>query len=194
LQEKVGGFYIGNGVNTLIFHPQHAFKDKDPDSLLYFHRGIPWKGDELALATLRELYNLKPGVKVHIVIRKGTQIRVGFPFTQHSNLTDMELAELYSRIRVMLYTSSFEGFGLPPIEAFACGTNVVSTNFLGNEFLVDGKNCYLANSADLLARCVLKLLDSDYISQMQLAYARKTAMEHDFDFVVERMLKAFGSL
>jgi len=37
------------------------------------------------------------------------------------------LAELYSRAGVFVFPSFYEGFGLPPLEAMACGTPVVST-------------------------------------------------------------------
>ena len=38
-----------------------------------------------------------------------------------------QLAELYSRASVFVFPSFYEGFGLPPLEAMACGVPVVST-------------------------------------------------------------------
>ncbi len=40
-------------------------------------------------------------------------------------LTDFELACLYNLASVLIYPSLYEGFGLPPLEAMACGTPVV---------------------------------------------------------------------
>ena len=40
-------------------------------------------------------------------------------------LTDLELAYLYNMATVLIYPSLYEGFGLPPLEAMACGTPVV---------------------------------------------------------------------
>ncbi len=42
-------------------------------------------------------------------------------------VSDSELPELYSRADVFLFASLNEGFGLPPLEAMACGTPVVSS-------------------------------------------------------------------
>jgi glycosyltransferase involved in cell wall biosynthesis len=40
---------------------------------------------------------------------------------------DADLPNLYRAARGMVYPSLFEGFGLPPIEAMACGTPVISS-------------------------------------------------------------------
>ncbi len=43
-------------------------------------------------------------------------------------LTDEELACAFSGARALVYPSKLEGFGLPPLEALACGTPVVTTS------------------------------------------------------------------
>jgi len=43
-------------------------------------------------------------------------------------LTDQELSSLYRFARVYIFPSLYEGFGLPPLEAMARGTPVVSSN------------------------------------------------------------------
>lgn len=43
-------------------------------------------------------------------------------------LRDQELRDLYSSCSLFVYPSLYEGFGLPPIEAMACGAPVVVSN------------------------------------------------------------------
>ena len=43
-------------------------------------------------------------------------------------ITDAELAVLYSGARVLVYPSFYEGFGLPVLEAMACGCPVICSN------------------------------------------------------------------
>ncbi len=43
-------------------------------------------------------------------------------------LTDIELAGIYNLATIFIYPSLYEGFGIPPLEAFACGTPVISSN------------------------------------------------------------------
>ena len=41
-------------------------------------------------------------------------------------ISDEELASLYSGALALIFTSSYEGFGLPLLEAMACGCPVVA--------------------------------------------------------------------
>ena len=41
---------------------------------------------------------------------------------------DIELVNLYNKASLFVYPSFFEGFGIPPLEAQACGTPVVCSN------------------------------------------------------------------
>lgn len=57
------------------------------------------------------------------VERRGLQERVRFP----GFVADADLPALYSAARVLAYPSLYEGFGLPLLEAMACGTPVVTS-------------------------------------------------------------------
>ena len=43
-------------------------------------------------------------------------------------IDDEDLAPLYSGAEWFVYTSQYEGFGLPPLEALACGCPVITSN------------------------------------------------------------------
>ena len=43
-------------------------------------------------------------------------------------LSDEELAHIYNLATIFIYPSLYEGFGIPPLEAMACGTAVIASN------------------------------------------------------------------
>jgi glycosyltransferase involved in cell wall biosynthesis len=43
-------------------------------------------------------------------------------------ISDIELAKVYNLASLFIYPSFYEGFGLPPLEAMACGTPVITSN------------------------------------------------------------------
>lgn len=76
-------------------------------------------------------------------------------------LTHSELRALYNRTSVFMLTSQYEGWGLPALEAMACGAAVVSTQSGGvNDFIDDGQNGRLVEVGDevAVAQSVLQLL------------------------------------
>ena len=47
---------------------------------------------------------------------------------QAGYVDDQDMAALYSGAEWFVYTSQYEGFGLPPLEAMQCGTPVITSN------------------------------------------------------------------
>ena len=69
-----------------------------------------------------------------------------------TGVTDAQLAELYRRSWVFASPSSYEGFGLPYLEAMACGTPVVATANPGSiEVLADGAYGLMPRDDDFAA-------------------------------------------
>ena len=54
-------------------------------------------------------------------IPEGLVIKAGY-------IDDEDLAPLYSGAEWFVYTSQYEGFGLPPLEAMQCGCPVITSN------------------------------------------------------------------
>ena len=55
------------------------------------------------------------------------------------HVSDDELAALYTGAHAFVFPSDEEGFGLPPVEALACGTPVVACDVPGVREVLDGR-------------------------------------------------------
>lgn len=81
-------------------------------------------------------------------------------------LPDEELLLLYNAARVHCYPSLYEGFGLPPLEAMACGTPTVSSNVSSiPEVVGDAALLVDPHDASALAEAIWRLLSDEDLHQ-----------------------------
>ncbi len=75
-------------------------------------------------------------------------------------VTQEDLPVLYRQAEMLVYPSLYEGFGLPPLEAMACGTPVVTSNTTSLPEAV-GEAALLVEPADVeaIATAMARLLD-----------------------------------
>ena len=88
---------------------------------------------------------------------------------------DLELAMLYSLADVFAFPSFFEGFGVPLIEAMACGAPVVTSNISSMpEVVGDAALTVDPHSTDELAQAITRLLNDEALRTelRQKGYAR----------------------
>lgn len=110
-------------------------------------------------------------------------------------LTDDELKEIYTGASVFVFPSLAEGFGIPPIEAMACGTCVV-TSKAGSLPEVCGDAAVYVNPRDSieLASAIDTLLESperrSFLGKTGIQQARK----YDWKDSVQKLIKIFETL
>jgi glycosyltransferase involved in cell wall biosynthesis len=74
-----------------------------------------------------------------------------------------DLAALYGAATVVAYISRYEGFGLPPLEAMACGAPVVASRVASlDEVLGEAAELVPVGDLDALAQALVGLLNDDH--------------------------------
>lgn len=95
-----------------------AFAKAVPDALLYVHAEAFGQSMGIDLRVLASHYELKPD---NLIFCDQLAYRFG--------IEDDQMAKLYSSLDVLSFVSMGEGFGIPTIEAQACGTPVITGDF-----------------------------------------------------------------
>lgn len=106
--------------------------------ILYVGTLEPRKGIDTLIDAFARLANRCPDVDLVLAGKKGWYWQPLFERIQKHSLqnrvhvtgyvADEDVPALYSAATVFAFPSRYEGFGLPPLEAMACGTPVVSSN------------------------------------------------------------------
>ncbi|SRR6266487_113281 len=90
-------------------------------------------------------------------------------------VTELELITLYSMADVFVFPSFYEGFGVPPIEAMACGAPVITSNSSSlPEVVGDAALLIDPHNTGELARAILQVLENEQLRDelCQKGYAR----------------------
>lgn len=120
----------------------------------------------------------KPVILVHLraaleQIKPPSSLRLGSDVIELSNLNQQQLVSLYNAVDCLLFPSLYEGFGLPPLEAMACGIPVVASNTASLTEIV-GRGGLLTDPFDIeaMAQSIQRLVeDDDYrTAQINLGY------------------------
>ncbi len=168
---------IPHGVDLSLFHPEGARLPRDEEvfAIACVGRRHRWKGLEDLVQALN-LLQKEGRYPFHLWVITQDKLDLSaaqFPvrFVRPNN--DAEVAGAYRSADLLVHPSWFEGFGLPPLEAMACGTPTVITDSGGVlEFARHGHNCLLVpprKPADL-ARAIAALLENaDLHERLSLA-------------------------
>jgi glycosyltransferase involved in cell wall biosynthesis len=107
-------------------------------------------------------------------------------------LEAQDLKKMYTLATIFVFPSLYEGFGIPPLEAMACGCPVISSNVaslpevVGDAgILIDPKN------ARKIADSVVSLIENDQIRNMLIERGRRRAEKFSWKASAEAALAVF---
>jgi glycosyltransferase involved in cell wall biosynthesis len=190
------------GIDHTVFHPRQkdVLGDIPEHKVMAIVRGGKYKGDSDLIKALNIVSEKMPNITLIAVGNKNIlqelKDKNGFNFNYRlfERPDDDLLADLYSSSDLFVFPSHKEGFGLPPLEAMACGTPVVTTDCLGvRDFVVDKENALFApvKDPDQLAECIHKLLTNEDLGEKFKANGIKTAKKFIWSNVVDLFENAF---
>ena len=195
---------LGNGVDTERFCPDPAVA-REPATLLCVGRSSdPNKG----IAVLVEaLAKLPPEVRLVLVDedhplhegrRRAAALGVGERLQVTGRLAAEELVRRYRSASLVVVPSLYEGFGLPAVEAMACGTPVVAAaaGALSEVMAACGGGLVVPRGdADALAKGIATLLEQPGARARLGAEARpRVAAAYSWRRIAERTADVYREL
>lgn len=124
---------VRNGLDTELFSPDPSVKKSETELLCVGRSADPNKGIATLIKTLARLPShvtltlVDDDSPANQVRRWAREVGVLDRLRLTGRVDSSDLVELYRRAALVVVPSRYEGFGLPAVEAMACGTPVVAT-------------------------------------------------------------------
>jgi glycosyltransferase involved in cell wall biosynthesis len=131
-----------------------------------------------------------PFVDIDNLIKKTNQ-KIGREAILYINyISDKDLINLYNEADLFIWLSSYEGFGLPPLEAMACGTPVITTKMASLPEVVGDAALFVENPKDIdeIIHAINKMLSDERARNWFIAEGLKQAHKFSWRKTAEETL------
>lgn len=195
LKERFGreAANISIGIDLDVYKPNRT-QQYDPFRILACSRkSQQLKGFQLTVDAVREVCRRLPESSF---VTFGTEEPglTGIPHRHYDCPDDRTVAGLYSDCGVFVQSSLHEGFGLPILEAMACGAPVVVTRAEGNEeFCRHEHNCILVDKGDLegVVQGIVRVLTDRPFTEHLAEKGKETAKSYHWNRVLDNLENEF---
>jgi glycosyltransferase involved in cell wall biosynthesis len=95
---------------------------------------------------------------------------------------------------LLVHPSLYEGFGLPPLEAMACGTPVVYANTSSLTELIGGAGYAVEpSSAEALAAGIRELLEHQTLRETFIRQGLQHVQRYSWDAATQKVLELYAA-
>ncbi len=184
---------IHPALNHNVFYNQNIRSDNEIN-ICIVARKHPWKGFIDFIKVLNEM-DTKQINDVFVISHDDLSDFDLSEVTLIKPKSDDEIAFYMNKSHIFISTSWWEGFGLPPIEAMACGCSVILTNAGGvNEYAIPYENCLMYEPKDRkqLYKHIETLISDDELRHKLSINAVKTSKEFSWEKSVKQLLECIN--
>ena len=188
---------IGNGVDLGIFRPSKRGRAANEVFTVGTIAGAAaWKGYRVFLDALRELpAGVTKSMRALIASAFVPVMPTGISGEFITPSNDNELVDFYRSCDVFVCSSFIEGFGLPALEAMACGVPVITTSCGGASHYANESNCLMVPPGDskAIAAAIVRLRDNPTSRLVLRERGLETAERHSLDQMSQEYVGLFLS-
>ena len=130
-----------------------------------------------------------------MLLTESNHLRIGDRIIDLGRLSTHDLRCAYSSAEMLVLPSEYEGFGLPAVEAMACGTPVIVSNggslpeIAGQAALV-----FDLKQPDLLVECIDMLISNTPLRKELMAKGKNNLLRFSWQVAAQKTLKIYESL
>ncbi len=122
-------------------------------------------------------------------------LQIKYQTLNYVNLADDKLAYVYSKAMVFVFPSSYEGFGIPILEAWACKTPVLlSKSSCFPELAGDAALYYNPGDAQSLSSEILKLITDDNEREALVMKGELKLTQYSWEKAVDQTIEIYKKL
>ena len=146
---KNGSKLIENGIDLEVFKINTPIEKRNPYSICMLYSEGEGKGGKYGIEIIKKLKQKYP--KLEINLFSGDRKPKAFPewINYKHKATEEEVVKLLNKSAIYMCTSLAEGFGLPGLEAMACGCALVTTNCFGIMEYANNDNAIISEPKDV---------------------------------------------
>jgi len=197
LRKRIGrqGPVVVPGVDARVFFPREVSKRGGEKFIISLGKRDKIKGLNYLFKAL-EIVKKESDVKLKLILygnephlAKMSPIQTEYII----NPTDEELSKLYSLSDIAVVPSLYESSPLPPLEAMACGTPVVTTRYGTEDYCFNEVNSLVVPPADYkaLASTILRVLKDEDLRENLRKEGLKTAKLLTWDETTNKVERLF---
>ncbi len=174
-------FYVPNGINTDIFHPDTPLEPKPKNKKRVLLEGainLPFKGMAEAFEVVKDL-----DCEVWCVSNDGKPKPEWRCDRFFEKVPMDQMRRIYSSCDILLKLSKVEGFFGPPLEMLACGGVPVVAKVTGyDEYIIDGYNALVSepNNLNQTKTLLKKLIDNEQLYKKLKFNGKKTIKKYNW--------------
>ena len=169
---------------------------KRDDCIIMMYSNASVKGADYGIRAICDLKELLPDVKIVLFgkVKKPEGLPEGILYYENPE-QEFIIKEIYNKAKILLFPSLSEGWGLPAMEAMACGTAVVTTDCGGiRDFAIPNETALVCPVKDVesMKEAMYKLLTNNQLRERLIENALQKVKEYNWDKSTERFLEVIN--
>lgn len=204
IKKRIGreSYLLNPGIDNTIFYPKlkidEKYKHPSKFTIVSYYSTARLKGWDDAIKAMEIVFKKYGNERIEWIVFGGISYqKPNIPVKFVGKIFSDSLAHLYSNAHIVFMNSWYESFPLPPIEAMACGTAIITTQVGTEDYAYGGKNAIVIppRKPEILAEAIIKLIDDPLLAYELAEKGLETAQRFSWNKAtdcLERIIHSAG--